>query len=452
MTDDALTPYCNEMRTLFGIITGLLAMIMVPIGWALYQAGQLRRKNTITIVMQTLTATIILMLLWFGLGFSLVQSPVSNFGLIGDFTFSIFMKTYNQCSMNGIPIHVFAMKEGTMSLLFSFIILGSLQERLFTIPSMVYVVLLNLFIYYPITHWLRSPNGFLHVWLHSYDFGGSLTVHGVSGLVCSAVAVVFFPSRSDVSIRSQISHRVKASNIPIFTLGGTLLLIGLVLVNMNAIYSFGFDSFKDKKIVVLTLPMVTSVFSMFSSAAIWGLVYRVTLKRYSLIAMMRGAIVGVIACSSFASFTHIDYAIALSMTISAISVICHSLFNRIPFFDDATRSVSVHGVSGLLSYIIATMVRAISSTHILNESITLFDMMLHLSSLFIIIAYSLLVTFFISAFFRMFVKPWPKDNQIYHGSAGFDKLESIEENAYNLQDECDTDTESEYESYDASIY
>ena len=64
------------------IFATTFVMIQTP-AMGIAQAGMIRRKNSLSMLMQTLTGLVVGSLLWFSVGFSLTFGP-SNGGFIGN--------------------------------------------------------------------------------------------------------------------------------------------------------------------------------------------------------------------------------------------------------------------------------------------------------------------------------------------------------------------------------
>ena len=70
------------------IMASTFVMLQTP-ALGLAQAGMIRRKNALSMLMQTLTGLAIGSLLWFSVGFTLTFGPSQN-GLIGDLKCTLF--------------------------------------------------------------------------------------------------------------------------------------------------------------------------------------------------------------------------------------------------------------------------------------------------------------------------------------------------------------------------
>ncbi|MGA9841371.1 MAG: hypothetical protein WBQ25_03570 [Nitrososphaeraceae archaeon] len=69
------------------ISTGLVLLMVPALGF--FEAGLLRSKNSLSTLMQTLSGLIILSILWFVIGFTLVYAP-SPWGIIGGLKWTFY--------------------------------------------------------------------------------------------------------------------------------------------------------------------------------------------------------------------------------------------------------------------------------------------------------------------------------------------------------------------------
>ena len=71
------------------LIAGSLVLLMIP-ALGLFEAGLLRRKNTVSIFMQIFFGLALLSVMWFVFGFSLVFGP-DTAGIVGNLDY-VFLK------------------------------------------------------------------------------------------------------------------------------------------------------------------------------------------------------------------------------------------------------------------------------------------------------------------------------------------------------------------------
>jgi ammonium transporter, Amt family len=83
----------NAGDTSWMLISTGLVMLMIP-ALGFFEAGLIRSKNALSVLMQTFSGLAILSVLWFIIGFTLVYAPSSG-GIIGGLDWTFF---------NSVPI------------------------------------------------------------------------------------------------------------------------------------------------------------------------------------------------------------------------------------------------------------------------------------------------------------------------------------------------------------
>lgn len=105
-----VAPDCiNIGDTTWMMVACLLVLCMMP-ALSFFEAGLLRKKNSLSIISQIFMGICVLTLLWYVFGFSLVYGN-DHGGIIGDFRFSFFMDIETSCISFApkIPALVFAL-------------------------------------------------------------------------------------------------------------------------------------------------------------------------------------------------------------------------------------------------------------------------------------------------------------------------------------------------------
>ena len=75
------------------VSTGLVMLMIPALGF--FEAGLIRRKNSVSVIMQTFSGLAILSVLWIVVGFTLVFAPSQGPGIIGGL---------NWIFLNNVPI------------------------------------------------------------------------------------------------------------------------------------------------------------------------------------------------------------------------------------------------------------------------------------------------------------------------------------------------------------
>ena len=126
-------------------------------GLALFEAGLIRMKNTVTFIAQIFMGVAVLSTMWLLFGFSLSHGADTG-GFIGDFANGMFANvSYTRC-YDGMRVS--EASYATFMMMFAIIcpllMTGGYAERL-PFPAFLCVTILwEVIVYYPVSHWVRS--------------------------------------------------------------------------------------------------------------------------------------------------------------------------------------------------------------------------------------------------------------------------------------------------------
>ena len=165
-------------------------MIMTP-ALGFFEAGLLRSKNSLSVIMQCFSGLAVLSILWIIIGFSLVFSV--NNGIIGGLDW-IFLDNLPfdaplsyAPSIPGISYVSFQMMFAVIAPL---LITGAFADRMRYRSYLVFIILWSIFIYYPVAHWVWGKGGWLGS-LGVFDFAGGIVVHINAGMASLASAYYY---------------------------------------------------------------------------------------------------------------------------------------------------------------------------------------------------------------------------------------------------------------------
>jgi Amt family ammonium transporter len=151
-------------------------------GLAFFEAGMLRSKNTLSVVVQIFAGNVILSVMWLAFGFALSFGPTVG-GLIGAPVHPFWVGVhYDKCGAHAenIPGALFALFQMMFAAITPLLMTGSFAERFKWKCFVVFIILWEFFIYYPVCHWIWG-GGFLHKW-GVIDFAGGIVIHVSTGM------------------------------------------------------------------------------------------------------------------------------------------------------------------------------------------------------------------------------------------------------------------------------
>jgi len=313
------------------ISTGLVMMMTPALGF--FEAGLIRAKNSLSIIMQTFSGLAILSILWFVFGFSLVYSP-SQGGLIGGLDWLFF----NNVPFNEgldyaptIPGVTFASYQMMFAVITPLLITGAFAERMKWSAFFVFIIAWSIFVYYPLAHWIWGRG-----WLADlgvFDFAGGIVIHTSAGLGSLAAALVL-GRRKNFGPDIMVPH-----NIPLAVIGATLLWIGWFGFNAGSVLSSG--ALAGNTLLVTHIASATS-------AMVWILLSWKRSGKPSTTAVINGAIAGLAGVTPASGFISPQSSFFLGIALGFASYYAILLLKEHWKIDDALDVSSVHGVTGIV--------------------------------------------------------------------------------------------------------
>ena len=319
------------------MIATTFVMLQIPAtGFA--QAGLIRRKNALSMIMQSITGMVIGSLLWFIFGFSLTFGDTIN-GWIGGFNYVFFLNVPADCPLPGspadtIPGILFAIFQLMFAALVPVIITGTWAERMTFKSFIVFVTLWPILVYYPLAHWIWNPNGWL-AQLGVLDFAGGITIHTAAGVAALAVSIVLSDRLKN---RGALGHH----NIPLAIAGGIIIWAGWYFFNAGS--AFRADS-----------TAATAVFNTHISACIgaliWGMTSYLIHKKWHVTDFMSGALIGLAGITPGSGFVSPQAAFLIGCLTSIGAIIYCYKIKPLLKLDDALDVMTLQGAPGIVGSI-----------------------------------------------------------------------------------------------------
>ncbi len=322
----------NAGDTSFVLLSTALVAIMTP-GLAFFYGGLVKRKNVLTIMMQSFIAMGVVTVLWAGLTFSLAFGSDHN-GLIGGLDFLMMKGVGLEPSTvygTTIPFLAFFVFQMMFAIITPALITGAFAERMNFKSYLIFLVLWCVLIYAPLAHWVWG-GGFIAK-LGAIDFAGGTVVHISSGM--AALASVFVLGK-----RQRISHM--PHNIPYVALGAALLWFGWYGFNAGsalAANGMAAAAFANTDIAA-SVAMVT-----------WLILSWLVDGRPSMVGALIGAVAGLVAITPGAGYVAPSSSLIIGI-VAAIGCFYAMKFRAYMEWDDALDVWGCHGVGGIIGSIL----------------------------------------------------------------------------------------------------
>lgn len=329
------------------ISTGLVMLMTPALGF--FEAGLIRSKNALSVLVQTFSGIAILSTLWFVIGFTLVFAP-SQGGIIGGLDWVFFKDVPINDSLDyagTIPGVTFASFQMMFAVITPLLITGAFAERLKWSSFFIFIIAWSFLVYYPLAHWIWGRG-----WLADlgvFDFAGGIVIHTSAGLASIAAALVL-GRRRNFGPDIMVPH-----NIPLAVLGASLLWIGWFGFNAGSALASG--SLAANTLLVTQIASVTS-------ALVWLFLSWKRSGKPSTTAVINGAISGLAGVTPASGFITAQSSFFLGIVLGFASYFGILLIKERFKIDDALDVSSVHGITGIVGSIAIGLV----ATTIINPN------------------------------------------------------------------------------------
>ncbi|PIW46240.1 MAG: ammonia channel protein [Zetaproteobacteria bacterium CG12_big_fil_rev_8_21_14_0_65_54_13] len=368
----------NSGDTAWMLTSTALVLLMTLPGLALFYGGMVRKKNVLSVGMQTISIASLMSVLWVVCGYSLAFGEGNNF--IGDLSKAFFAGVGTDALSGSIPETVFATFQMTFAIITPVLIIGAFAERMKFSAVLLFTAVWVLAVYAPITHWVWG-GGFLAD-AGALDFAGGTVVHinaGVAGLVCALV----LGKRIGYPKEPMLPH-----NLTYTLIGTALLWVGWF--GFNAGSELAADGTAGMAMLVTQVATATAVLA-------WSFAEWVVFKKPSLLGACSGAVAGLVAITPASGFVGPMGAIAIGLSAGVICFVAVAFMKRKLGYDDSLDAFGVHGVGGMVGAVLTgVFVAAGFGGAGLAEGMTIgSQVMVQLEAIGATVVYCALVTFVI---------------------------------------------------------
>jgi Amt family ammonium transporter len=309
-------------------------LFMTLPGLALFYAGLVRSKNTISVLAQCLVIAVLASVVWFVVGYSLSFSGDGSY--IGNLD-KIFLKTVNLKSLSGdIPETVFVMFQMTFAIITPALIVGAFVERMKFSAVVLFTVLWLILVYAPATHWVWGGG-----WLAKmgvFDFAGGLVVHTTAGI--SALVIAY-----SLGSRKDFPKNFNPPHSPVLAMiGACMLWVGWFGFNAGSALAANENA---------GMAMLVTHISAATATITWMFIDWIKNGKPGLVGMITGMIAGLATITPASGFVGPMGAIILGILAGSICYYCVGFVKFKLQIDDSLDVFAVHGVGGILGTLLA---------------------------------------------------------------------------------------------------
>ncbi|GLX71242.1 ammonium transporter [Paenibacillus glycanilyticus] len=312
------------------IVATVLVMFMFMPGLALFYGGLVGQRNILSTVMHSLSAFVIVTLVWVLWGYSFAFGPGIG-GVFGGFDFLGFHDVGTGAKEGlTIPHLIFAMYQGMFAAITTALISGGVAERIKFNVWIIFAVLWVTFVYAPMAFWAWG-GGWLSK-LGGLDFAGGTVVHILSG-VSALVAALMVGKR-----RSFPSRTLPPHNLIFFMIGAMCLWFGWFGFNAGSALASG---------GLASLAVVTTQVAAAAGGVAWMAMEWKLRGKATLVGAVTGVIAGLVAITPAAGFVSVLSAIPIG---ALAGVICYWGLHVVKAklqYDDSLDVFGIHGIGGI---------------------------------------------------------------------------------------------------------
>lgn len=330
----APTPTLDTGDTSWILVSTALVLLMTIPGLALFYGGMVRKKNVLSTMMFSLSAAILVSLLWVIAGYSIAFSGTGAF--FGDLSKAMLNGVAFDALSGTIPESLFVIFQMTFAIITVAILSGSIADRMKYSAFMVFIAVWVLVVYAPITHWVWAADGWLFK-AGALDFAGGTVVHINSG-VAGLVAAYLLGKRIGLGRESMAPH-----NLTLTVVGASLLWVGWFGFNGGS--ALGAGARASMAILVTQVAAAAAAFS-------WLVVERMIRGKASVLGGASGAVAGLVVITPAAGFVGVGGALVMGLIGGVVCFWGITALKRLLKADDALDAFGLHAVGGIVGAIL----------------------------------------------------------------------------------------------------
>jgi Amt family ammonium transporter len=326
--------------TAWMLAASALVLFMTIPGLALFYGGLVRTKNVLSVLMQCLSLTALVTLLWLAFGYSLafdatgmVPGELNLHSFIGGLSRS-FLAGVDAATLWGtIPEALFFVYQLTFAIITPALIVGAFAERMRFSAMLWFCSLWLLLVYLPVCHAVWGGKGSLFGDLGVLDFAGGIVVHITAGVAALVACLVIGPRRG------YPETPMPPHNLTMTVMGTGMLWVGWFGFNGGSALGANGNA---------ALAIVATQVSASAAALTWMTIEWWGGGKPSVLGIATGAVAGLAAVTPASGFVGPFGALAIGTSAGALCWYASSRLKRRLGYDDSLDVFGVHGVGGFL--------------------------------------------------------------------------------------------------------
>ena len=334
---EAAAPTIDKGDTAFMMIATVLVLFMILPGLALFYGGLVRAKNMLSVLMQCMMITAVVMVIWVLYGYSFAfgggTSPYWG-GMAKVFLAGVSLDTTSATFTDGVvlPEYVFICFQMTFAAITPALIVGAFVERIKFSAVVLFVIIWVTFAYFPIAHMVWDGAGLIFN-MGALDFAGGTVVHINAGIAALCASIM-------IGKRVGLGRDIMAPHSMTLTMvGASMLWVGW----------FGFNAGSNLEATAgATLAMINTFTATAGAIIAWSAIESVMRGKASMLGAASGLVAGLVAVTPAAGTVGPVGAIVLGAIASATCYFFVSVVKEKFGYDDSLDVFGIHGIGGIV--------------------------------------------------------------------------------------------------------
>lgn len=323
----------NEANTAWILVSTALVLFMTLPGLALFYAGLVGSKNTLSTLAQCFIIACTASIIWFIAGYSIA---FNGDGLYFGNLDKMFLSGISIESLSGdIPETLFVMFQMTFAIITPALIVGAYVERIKFSAVILITAIWLILVYSPVTHWVWGGG-----WLSQMgvmDFAGGLVVHTTAGVTALVIVKI-------LGSRSGFPRTIKPPHSPVIAMiGAAMLWVGWF--GFNAGSALGANQ-------SAAMAMLVTHISAASATITWMAIDWYKNGKPGLVGMITGMVAGLATVTPASGYIGPMGGLILGISSGLICYWFVGFIKNVMNIDDSLDVFAVHGVGGILGTIL----------------------------------------------------------------------------------------------------
>lgn len=328
-------PVDDPGDTAWLLLCTVLVLLMTP-AVALFYAGRVRARHTLSMIMYGLAAIIAISITWVFVGFSLAFGVDAGGGFVGNLDhagLANLAESSMAVAVDAPPIG-FALFHVASAIFAGGLIVGVAAARMKFGAMLAFLGLWSALVAPVVTHWTMAPDGWLAKW-GALDFAGGGVIGVGAGASALALSLALGPRRQGAY------ERLRPHNLPISLGGCALLWCAWIGLSAGAAFSAGG--------VAASAALATHVAGVGGMAG-WLMIEKRLVNKASASGAARGAIAGLIAITPAAAYLDPFASLLLGFVAGGAAFLAVRLLVRLRIDDalDVSALLLVGGALGMV--------------------------------------------------------------------------------------------------------